>query len=367
MIMRSVERRPAKASLAVLGIALAMAIVIVGRYVFDAIEELRRMHFDVVDRADVTVTFHTARPASAMHALYRLPGVQRVELFRAVPVRLRYAHRAERTALMGLEPASELRRIVGANGEPIEPPVAGLLLTARLAAQLGVRPGEMVMVEVLEGRRPRREMLVAGTVDELIGTGAYLSAPTLDRLLGEAPAASGAFLAADPRAAAVLYTALKRLPAVSGVGVRRAAIESFYKTIAESFRISLVTIIALATVIAAGVVYNGARVALSEHGRELASLRVLGFTRGEVAAMLLGEQALLTALALPVGALAGLGLCVLLVRRFESDLFRIPLVISPATYAFGALVVVLASALSAAAVARGLARLDLVQVLKTRE
>jgi putative ABC transport system permease protein len=171
----------------------------------------------------------------------------------------------------------------------------------------------------------------------------------------------------DAGRAAALYAALKRLPAVGGVGVRRAAIVSFQQTIAQSFRISLVTIIAFATAIAAGVVYNGARVALSERGRELVSLRVLGFTRGEVATMLLGEQALLTAVALPLGALAGLGFCVLLMRRFESDLFRIPLIVSPVTYAFGALVVVLASALSAGVVPRRLARLDLVQVLKTRE
>jgi len=154
---------------------------------------------------------------------------------------------------------------------------------------------------------------------------------------------------------------------VSGVTWLSAIREGFERTIAESFRISIVSIVVFAVVIAAGVVYNAARVALAERGRELASLRVLGFTRGEVTAMLLGEQALLTLLALPAGLALGHLLAWLVVVRFTSDIFRIPLVISGFTEVFGVGVVLAAAAVTALVIARRIRRLDLVAVLKTRE
>jgi putative ABC transport system permease protein len=189
----------------------------------------------------------------------------------------------------------------------------------------------------------------------------------LRRLVGGGPVASGAFLATDPRQTDSLYRRLKQLPAIGSVRVREAELRSFERTIAESFNISLYTAMGFACVIAFGMVYNGARVALSERGRELASLRVLGFSRGEVTAMLLGEQAILTALALPVGFAAAYALCWLIAVRFESELYQIPVVVAPKTYLLGAIVVILAAALSGLLVRSRVARLDLVAVLKTRE
>jgi putative ABC transport system permease protein len=189
----------------------------------------------------------------------------------------------------------------------------------------------------------------------------------LDRLLREGDTYSGAFLAIDPGFQDTLYAKLKRMPGVTGVAVRASSLESFDKTIGESFLISIVTTVLFACVIAAGMIYNGARIALSERGRELASLRVLGFRRREVSAMLLGEQAFLTVVAIPVGAAIGYGLCALIVWRFQSELFRVPLVVSAATLAFAVAVVAISAGLSALAVRSRIDRLDLVEVLKTRE
>jgi putative ABC transport system permease protein len=230
-----------------------------------------------------------------------------------------------------------------------------------------VRSGDQVVVEVLEGTRPTRVVTVAGVADELIGSTAYMEAEALGRLVGGGPVVSGAFLATDPRLTDSLYRRLKQLPAIGSVRVRGAELRSFEQTIAESFNISLYTAMAFACIIAFGMVYNGARVALSERGRELASLRVLGFSRREVTAMLLGEQAVLTALAMPVGVAVAYALCWLIAARFESELYRIPVVVAPRTYALGTILVLCSAALSALAVRRRIARLDLVAVLKTRE
>jgi putative ABC transport system permease protein len=187
------------------------------------------------------------------------------------------------------------------------------------------------------------------------------------RLLREAPTATGALLLVDPAARSLLNARLKQVPAVRSVTWLDTVLDGFERTIAESFRISILSLVVFAVVIAGGVVYNAARVALAERGRELASLRVLGFTRGEVSAMLLGEQALLTLAALPLGLALGRLLCWLVTVRFTSDLFRIPLVISDFSRVFAVSVVLGAALASGLVVRRRIRRLDLVAVLKTRE
>jgi len=370
IVARHLQRRPVKALLSITGLAAAGAILVISPFLFDAIDRLKETQFEHVQREEVAVAFREPRGAGALDELGHLPGVLRVEAYRAVDARItpvRSGHRTERVGVTGLSPRAELRRIVDQNLRLHRPPAEGLLLSSLLAERLGISPGDRVEVEVLEGRRPRLELAVQGVTDDLLGSAAYADLDVLRRCLGEGEIASGAFLAVDASRLDELYARLKRVPGVSGVSVRSAAREGFERTIAESFRISLSTTVLFAWVLAAGMVYNGARVALSERGRELASLRVLGFTRGEVSSMLLGEQAILTAVSLPFGLAAGYGLCWMIVARFQSELFRIPLVVTPSTALFALSTVVAAALLSGLAVRLRISRLDLVAVLKTRE
>jgi len=367
IIARHLDRRPIKAALSVLGVAFAVGIVLVGWGLFDAIERMKEIQFEQVQREDVLVAFREVHSASVRHELARLPGVTRVEPSRDVAARLVAGHRRERAAVQGLPVDGELRQVVGRGGHRDRPPPEGLLLTAKLAEMLGVRPGDRVVLEVLEGARPVIEAPVTATVDELIGTAAYMDLAALHRLMDEDDVLTGALLSVDERRLDDLYARLKRMPGVSGVAVKQAIIDGFEQTLEESFRISFVTILLFACVIAFGMVYNGARIALSERGRELASLRVLGFSRREVATMLLGEQAVLTALAVPVGFVLGVGLLALVSFRFDTELFRLPFVVTGNTLALSVLVTVGAAFLSGLAVRSRIAHLDLVEVLKTRE
>ncbi|HEX6185093.1 MAG TPA: FtsX-like permease family protein [Pyrinomonadaceae bacterium] len=367
MIVRNLERYPLKALMGALGISLSVALLVVGFYFFDAVERVVAVQFNFVFREDATVTFNEPRPERARFELERLPGVLRAETFRAVPVRLRSGHRVRRTALMGVEPGGELFRLVDKdfNVHPI--PSDGLVLTTELAKVLGVAPGDGVTVEVLEGERPVREVSVAATVEELIGLSAYMDERALNRLMREGGTISGARLLVDARESPRLYSQLKRTPAVSGVIVPEAVLRNFNDTIARTVGTSTTVMVLFACVIVVGVVYNGARIALGERGRELASLRVLGFTQREVGVMLLGEQAFLTAAAVPLGYAAGLGLILLITRAVDSELMRLPLVVSGRTFALAAVVTSGAALFSGLLVGWRLRRLDLVAVLKSRE
>lgn len=367
IILRGLGRRPVRSGLSVLGIALATAIVMTAWFMFGALDRMLEIQFEVVQRGDVTVAFDGPRPAEARWALAGIPGVRAVEPYRAVPVRLSHAHRSLRTAVTGLAPGAELQRVVDRDMAIREVPRSGVILSDVLAGKLGVRAGDTVTMSILEGNRTRQPVVVTAVSSDLLGSAATMRLGALHALLGEAGSLSGAYLSVDEALATQVYRTLQHTPAVAGVVVRQSVIRGFEQTIAESFMISLTMMMGFASLIAAGVVYNGARVALSERGREVASLRVLGFTRGEATSILLGEQVVILVLGLPFGLLLGWGLAWLVCYRFESDLFRIPLVIESSTIGWSLVVVIASSILSALAVRRRIHHLDLVAVLKTRE
>jgi putative ABC transport system permease protein len=246
-------------------------------------------------------------------------------------------------------------------------PIAGVVLSRMLAEVLGVRPGESVTVEVLEGTRPVRQIVVASLVDDVLGLSLYMDLSALHRLMREGDVASGALLLIDQAREAEVSKALKSLPVVAGAGFKRAVLESFRETMAANMNLTILINLFFAGVIAFGVVYNAARVSLSERSRELASLRVLGFTRAEISLILMGELALLTLLALPVGAVLGYGLAAAIFQTVQSEVYRFPMYVSRQAIALSFLGIIGAAVISALLVRRQLDTLDLVAVLKVRE
>jgi putative ABC transport system permease protein len=261
----------------------------------------------------------------------------------------------------------QLNRVVDVHGGAMRLPPGGLVLSLKLAEVLGANVGDLVTMEVLDGQRPTAAVPVSGIIEEYMGTAAYMNIDALRRLLKEGDTLSGAFLAIDQSYADSLYRRLKGTPMVAGVSLKRSAIESFENTLAETFYVMIFFNLLFSSVIAFGVVYNAARVSLSERSRELASLRVLGFTRGEISLILLGELAVVVLLAIPIGMVLGYGFAGLLVAAFNTELYRFPLVVTPRTYAYAAAAVLVAATLSGLVVRRRLDHLDLVAVLKTRE
>lgn len=367
IIVRNITRRPLRAGLTATGVALAVAILMLVGYFREAIQRVADVQYRLVQREDISVLAHEALPKRAHFELANLGGVLRVESFRSVPVRLRAGHHSRRTALLGLEAHSEMRRLVGKDEHEVALPPEGMVLTSKLAELLEVQPGSTVTLEVLDGARPVRQVVVAGLVEELVGLSAYMDRQALSRILNESDPVSGGWLAVDSNVQPALYNELKELPAVGGVSLRAAALESFEKTMGENMTIFTSVLVFFACVTAIAVVYNAARIGLSERGRELASLRVLGYTRHEVAYILLGEQAFLIFAAIPFGYLLGHQLCAVMSSRMQWELMRLPLYLSPRTYVMALLVVVGAAIGSGWIVRRRLDRLDLVEVLKTRE
>lgn len=368
MILRHIERRPVKSMLTVLGIACACGLMMVGNYQKGAIDFMVDVQFSLAAREDLGVTFIEPTSGHALHELAALPGVQHVEGFRDVPAILSFQNYRYRSAVYGIQPEGVLHRSLARNLEPVHVPPGGVVLTDHLASNiLHVQPGDMLTVEVLEGDRRVLQVPVLGITKQYLGVSAYMQQASLNAMLREGDVVSGAYLAIEPGQEQDVYARLHDRPRVLGMVANASAVRSFYATIGEFVLFYTMVSTLLAGAIGFGVVYNSASIALSERSRELASLRVLGFTRGEIAYILLGELTVLTLVAIPVGMLVGVGLVGLLVLAVETDLYRLPLTLTPANYAMGASVVIVSSLISGWIMWRRLGRLDLVAVLKTRE
>jgi putative ABC transport system permease protein len=367
MIMRNLERKPLRAAITVAGIAGSVAILIAGTFWSDAIEWFMDVQFNMVQRAQVNVGFAEPVSRAVRWELERLPGVKQAEVTRAIPVRLRAGHRSYRTAIQGLADDATLLRILDAELREAKPAPGGVLLTTRLAERLGVAPGDDVIAELLEGKRIKAPLRVSGTVRELAGMNAWMRLEDLNRLAREGAMVSGAGLLVDRAQEAALLERLKQMPAAAVVIVNRTLVDTFRETSAKNVLFFTAILSAFAATIAVGVVYNSARIQLAERAWELASLRVLGFTRGEVSVLLLAELALEIAAAIPLGFAAGYGLAALLLALMPHEMIEFPLVISRLTYLYAGVVVVAAGVVSALVVRNRIDNLDMVGVLKTRE
>jgi putative ABC transport system permease protein len=367
MIFRHIERHPLKALLTMLGLAMSCGVMVVSGFQEGAIDHMIEVQYGLSQREDMMITYTEPTSQRSMYSLRDVQGIEHVEGFRDVPARLRFEHRSYLTSVTGIQPEGKLMRLLDSELKEITVPPHGIVLTDYLAQILRIQPGDLLTIEVLEGQRPIVQVPVAGTAKQDMGMNAYLQRSTLNRLLKEGDTISGAFLKVDERDQRNVYRELKDMPRIAGVIEKESAIEAFYENVAQTILFYTFVTTLLGGSIAFGVVYNSMRIALSERSRELASLRVLGFERAEVAYILLGEMGVLTLVAIPVGLLFGFGLCAYMAYAFDTDLYRVPLVLGLHVYAFAALVVIVSAVLSALLIWRNISQLDMVAVLKTKE
>jgi putative ABC transport system permease protein len=367
MVVRELWRRPLRLLGSVLAIGAGTGLSVVGAFYYDGVEALLQTQFETVMREDVAVSLASPLPSRAARELEHLPGVLRAEGLRNVPVRFRHAHHAREGVLIGYPPSSDMRTLRDQLGREVALPADGVVLTDKLAEILEVRVGDTVTLDILEGQRGSVSVHVSGLVSESFGLQGHMRSPALHELLHQESQVSLVLLQTDPRYDGEIDARLKAVPAVASVTRRAELLQAFRSQSASMILVAAGIITLFAGIITVGVVYNNARIALAVRARDLASLRVLGFTRGEVSSVLLGEIAIQVLLALPLGLLAGRVLVHALTQMADPETYRLPLLLTPRSYAFAVLVTLLAAATSALLVRRRVDRLDLIAVLKTRD
>lgn len=367
IMLRQLALRPLRAALMVAALALAGGIMMLARFQTGTISHMIDMQYRLSQQHDIAVTFIDTMPRRALAELAAIPGVREVEGQRSVAVKLWHEQRVLATRIDALGADDTLRRLIDTRLRRVAVPPDGLVLGEYMARKLGVAVGDEVGVQVLEGRQPLLRLPVVQLVQEYVGVQAYMDSRALARLLGEGEEVTGALLTVAPGQGVAVLRALAERPRVAAAESRLASVQAFFKMMDQVSGPFTWISVMLGAVVNFGVVYNAMRIALAERARELASLRVLGFTQGEVARILFGEMGLLVLVSLPLGGAAGYGLAWLLAVGMQSDLYRVPVFIPPSAYAFAALVTVVSALASALAVARQLRRLDMLEALKSHE
>ena len=367
MALRHLMRHPLRAGLTAVGIAFSVALVEVALGTLDSVDGMIDAVFYRADRQDLTLVFGSPRPVSALADVARLPGVVEVEPYLVAAARISNGHYSRQLTITGKPQRTDLSRVLDLDLNPVTLPESGLALGDRVADILHVNVGDLVHVEMLDGARRVADVPVTQIIQSYIGLMVFMDIDALARLAGTGPRISGTHVLIDANRLDDLYRAVKQTPAISAVALQSISRQRFEETMQENIVISLTVYFALAVIIAFGVVYNSARIQLSERARELATLRVLGFRKAEVSNVLFIETGTIVAVAQPIGWLVGTGFGLLITRSLATDIFRVPFVIELDTYAIGSLVVIAAAVLSAGVVRRRVNRLDLIRVLKTRE
>lgn len=367
IILRRIVRFPRRAGTTTLGVAFAIALLVVAQSFPAVMEELLDVHFGLANRQDVTLTFTEARERGALHEVERLPGVIYAEPFRVDNVIFHHRGRDIQEAVFGMSYEARLNRVIGQDRRPIEPPAAGIFLARALAERLGAQPGDTILVEQASGRRTQASVRVAGIVDPMVGSSAYMELSALSRLMREPGRISGAHARLDYGSYAAFNQRIKETPALAGVSFVTLAAQSMRTQFDEGVGVMNFIFAAFAAVMAGGVAFAAARITFAEQQRDLATLRVLGFTRTEVSYVLIGELLALAVLAIPLGCAIGLVLAQVLMASFETELYSFPFVYNPPGYAFAIGFTLLCVLAAAFVVRRGIDRLDMVAVLKARD
>jgi putative ABC transport system permease protein len=367
MILRTLQRFPGRATMALAGLCASLALLVGVQFLFDSLERVVDATFYHTQRWSDSTSFTEPRARGAVASIRRMPGVVFAEPVRVVVARFRSAGHQETVRIIGLEADAHLHRPLDEEGRPLRVGAFGLVLSRALAQRLDVRPGGLIWTEIMEGRRAKVALPVVGLASDYSGLSAYMVRRDLNRLMGDGDVVSGAELLvlADTRPA--FYRTIAQIPQIVGASSRDDTVTLWRNIMERSFKTSIGFYLAFAGTIAFGVTYNLGRISLSERGRDLATLQVLGFSQSDCAYILMGELALLSLTAVPLGLIGGYGLAQGLAAAYSRDEVRLPPVIGPSSYGVAILVFLVAVLVAALPVARRLWKFDLITVLKTRD
>ena len=367
MILRSLVRWPVRSVLTSLGLSLAVATVVAAGFFNDALDTIVDTAFYQSNRQDAMLLFAHDLPETALEDIKHLPGILQVEGQQYHSAVLRHGPLSKRVPIEARRPGADLSRVIDADSNVVDAPKGGLLLSQRVSSQLDAQPGDVVDLEFLTGNRETFEITISGVVEQYFGLGAYMDLEYLNHLQRQNPQISVVNVGLDDTQLDNLHARMNDIPKLTGLIMMNDMRRSFQDTIRENVTMMNTVYMTIAVLITIGVTYNGARILLSERARELASLRILGFSRGEVSYILVGETMLLALMAQPVGWFLGAWIAQMMTKGFSSDLYSVPLVLKPASFSTASLVVLIAAFVSVMVVRRRLDRLNLVSVMKTRE
>ncbi len=331
MVLRNIFRHRLRTSVGVFAVAMGAALMTAGFMLREGVSFIVDFQFEQVLRSDVDLTFKDERGSDALREARYLPGVDRAEPVLDVACEFFHGRFHHKGTISGLADGAELTVPRDSAGQIVRVPRVGIVMTRKLAQLLDVRAGDAVEMAPIKGLRRHEIVPVAAIADSYVGIATYANINYLSRLIGEELATTGVQLKVDPSESAKheLFRTIKRLPAVQMYSSRMNTIHNVTETVLKTQAIFIGLLVMFAGVIFLTSLLNTSLIGLAERRREVATLRVLGYTEWQIGGYFFRESLVVTVLGTLSGMPIGYLLCVFVTSRFDTEMFRFPLVGPP--------------------------------------
>ena len=323
--------------------------------------------FTRVQKQDVKLTFVKPMPRSnVIRELNDVDGIKRVEPFLEIPVSLKFLNHKKDVIALGISDGSELYNVFDKDGNRLEVPKSGMMVSEQVANKLGVQVGDVLQVESIFAKDEKLNVKIEKIIPQYLGANIYMNQDVLLGLLKQGEMMTSALNAIDERAIPSLKDEYRASKYISIIEVRQEMIDKYEELMGSAtYALWVMAIISIITGFA--IVYNSSIISLAERKRELASLRVMGMTPKEVMEVVSVEQWFIGF----SGMIAGIPLAFLMSQAMSTsmsnDLYTIPPGTSGNAIVLAFIGTIFAIAVSQVSISRKVKQLDLVAVLKERE
>ena len=255
---------------------------------------------------------------------------------------------------------------------PLELGQDGIVLAEKLANELGVDAGDTVTLceqdAMGNATGEAHELVVTGVMENYIYNYVFMGPHAYEQAWGEEPAFDAVFAVSttDADARARFGEELRAIDGVKTVGFNDETIET-YESMLASVNLIVVVLVVAAAALAFIVLYNLTNINITERQREIATLKVLGFTPREVDAYIYRETALLSVIGCVLGLVLGVFMEGFVVVTAEVDQVMFGREIHAASFALAFLLTMLFTVLVMLAMRFKLARVNMVESLKSNE
>ncbi len=350
MVVRGLGRNPRRAIFTVVGVAVSLSLVLVFAGLRDTVANVLERQYGTVDRSDGQLYATSGKTGELVAAARRDPAVAAAEPFARVEVTLSNGDKSFDTILVGLPTDTRMHRFVEPGGKPTALPASGVLLGRGLGNLLSIHPGDELTVTAGDGTQLVER--VAGFVDLTHAAGSERD--------------SGALI--ELRSGVARETVTHRLGQLPGAAAYfdNAALEATMRDAFQIMDVLVGVMLLFAIVMAGALLYNAMSANLAERSVELGTLNAAGMSRGILGRLVASENLLLTAIGIPIGLVAGIGIARWFMSNYENLGYRWELRMQPSTIVLVVLALIAASVVAQWSTWRGLKRINVATIVRER-
>ncbi len=361
MVIRNIFRNKRRALFLVGGIALTYAISMVPIYMSTIFNTMFDLQYGQFQTMDYNIDFVVPMNKNVTLEVLQLIDSDHIEPKAEIPFELSRGWRKETTSVIALSSDTKFFNFKDENGLDFTIPERGIVLSQILAKLLDVQVGDEIVIKSYFPDKDDKAIKVVGIVEQYLGSNAYMDINQMYELLEEKDLVTGVLLNSNDDVVTKLKD-VKNIRQIQSLQDMRESLLEFMDMIIASMSIMLI----FGGVLGFAIVYNVTTVSINERIMEFSSLRVLGFDKNQIYRLVTRENSLMTVFGILLGIPLGYGMCVGLSTAVSTEIYSIPIMITPGTYIISAIATIIFITIAQLATIRKIHNINFMEALKNR-